>query len=111
MRTSLDLLDDIRIASPCTARWDGMVGDDRARHCGSCDKMVYDLSRMTADQAATLIRSKEGSLCVRLFRRPDGRVLTADCPEGLRARLQKLRDGMKGTFAGWLMGAFMVCLF
>lgn len=110
MRTSLDLLDDIRIASPCTARWDGMAGDDRARHCAACDKTVYDLSRLTADQAADLIREKEGSLCVRLYRRSDGRVLTADCPVGLRDKLLKWRDGMSGTLVGWLVGGLITCL-
>src|SRR5262245_11566020 len=111
MRTSLNLLDDIQIASPCFARWADMKGDDRARHCGSCDKTVYDLSRLTADQAADLIRAKEGSLCVRLFRRSDGRVLTADCPVGLRERLQKLRDRWDGMLIGSLLGAFLLCLF
>jgi hypothetical protein len=111
MRTSLNLLDDIQIASPCPASWEGMRGNDRARHCASCDKTVYDLSRLTAEQAADLIRAKEGSLCVRLFRRSDGRVLTADCPVGLRERLQKLRDRWDGTLVGSLLGAFLLCLF
>jgi hypothetical protein len=111
MRTSLNLLDDIQIASPCPASWASMKGDDRARHCSSCDRTVYDLSRLTADQAAALIRAKEGSLCVRLFRRSDGRVLTADCPVGLRERFQWLRDRWDGTLVGSLLGAFMLCLF
>jgi hypothetical protein len=46
---------------------------------------VYDLSAMTADQAADLIRGAEGRLCVRLFRRADGTMITRDCPVGLRA--------------------------
>jgi hypothetical protein len=104
MRTSLTLLDDIRIASPCHASWDSMTGDHRARHCGACDKTVYDLSRMTAAQAEALIREKEGALCVRLYRREDGRVLTADCPVGLRDRLQRMRDGLSVTTLGWILG-------
>ncbi|MGL4550509.1 MAG: hypothetical protein ACRC33_04930 [Gemmataceae bacterium] len=105
MRTSLNLLDDIRIASPCSARWDDMAGDVRARHCGACDRTVYDLSRLTAGQAADLIREKEGSLCVRLFRRADGRVLTANCPVGLGDQLRRLRDGAIGTPVGWIVAA------
>ena len=33
---SLDLLSAIQIASPCTADWNAMTGDDRARFCGEC---------------------------------------------------------------------------
>jgi hypothetical protein len=108
MRTALTLLDSIEIASPCPASWDGMVGDDRSRHCRSCDKTVYDLSSLTAEEATSLIREKEGSLCVRLFRRADGRVLTADCPVGLRARVQQSRWWEDGRGVGWML-ALAVC--
>src|SRR4051812_47184360 len=43
-RRSLPLLDRITIASPCTASWDDMAGDDRVRFCASCQKDVYNLS-------------------------------------------------------------------
>src|SRR6516162_5769665 len=86
MRTPLPALDDIQIASPCRASWDAMTGDDRARFCGECQKHVYDLSRLTAAEAAALIEAKEGRVCVRLYRRWDGTVLTADCPVGLSWR-------------------------
>jgi hypothetical protein len=103
MRISLDVLDDIRIASPCRANWEGMVGNNHARHCADCGRTVYDLSALTADQAVALIREKEGALCLRLFRRPDGRVLTADCPVGLKARLQRVRSRMRGNLVGSLI--------
>src|SRR3954452_5823731 len=41
---ALPLLESIRIASPCKANWDDMVGDERARFCGQCAKNVYNLS-------------------------------------------------------------------
>jgi len=31
-----DLLANVRIASPCHARWGHMVGDERARFCRAC---------------------------------------------------------------------------
>jgi hypothetical protein len=104
MKTALTLLDDVRIASPCPANWEDMAGDDRSRHCSACDRTVYDLSAMTASEAVALIREKEGRLCARLFRRSDGRVLTADCPVGLRARL-----GQVGRATGaWLTALFVL---
>src|SRR5262245_30602687 len=36
----------LRIASPCSADWDEMTGDDRVRFCGRCRKNVYNLSEM-----------------------------------------------------------------
>lgn len=62
-----------------------MTGDERARFCGSCHKNVYDISQMTRDEAYNLIAKKEGNLCLRLHRRPDGTVITSDCPVGIAA--------------------------
>src|SRR5262245_37711759 len=70
-RLRLPVLDNIRVASPCKAAWDDMVGDDRVRHCGKCDKDVFNLSAMTRDEAETLIREKHGNLCARYFKRAD----------------------------------------
>jgi hypothetical protein len=85
----LSILDDLRIATPCPASWATMEGDDRVRFCHSCSKHVYDLSGLTAAQAATLIQGAEGRLCVRLYRRRDGTLLTADCPVGLRYAVRR----------------------
>ena len=83
------LLSRVRVASPCSARWEAMSGDERARHCSACDKTVYDLSALTADAAEALLRERGEGLCVRLFRRADGTVLTADCPVGGRRRRRR----------------------
>src|SRR5262249_21676769 len=40
--------------------------------------------------AVALLREKEGRLCVRLHRRPDGTVMTADCPRGRPGLLRRL---------------------
>jgi hypothetical protein len=90
-------VDELRIASPCnSAVWSDLKGDDRARLCTTCDKNVYNLSLMTLDEANDLIREKEGNLCIELYRRFDGTVLTADCPVGLRTiRRQYLKSRAK----------------
>jgi len=74
------MLEDLRIATPCSADWDDMVGDDRARLCRQCDKLVYNVIAMTRVEAESLIGEQEGEVCVRLYRRKDGTVLTSDCP-------------------------------
>ena len=56
----LDVLQNVRIASPCPANWQGMVGDDRVRHCGECNLNVYNFSAMTRPEVEALLRKREG---------------------------------------------------
>jgi hypothetical protein len=86
---SLNILNNLRIASPCPASWETMQGDQRVRFCDSCSKHVYDIANLKAEAALALIQESEGHLCVRLYRRKDGTVLTADCPVGIRAALRR----------------------
>ncbi len=69
----------IEVPIPCTVPWDSMRGNGRVRHCGQCKQSVYLLSEMSKEEAEELIRQKEGKLCVRLYRRPDGSVVTRSC--------------------------------
>ena len=85
MATARLRLDDLRVASPCPASWDSMVGTERVRYCTSCRLNVYNLSAMRHEDAEELIRQTEGRLCVRFFQRTDGRIMTTDCPLGVRA--------------------------
>ena len=94
----LPVLENLHVASPCHEKWGEMVGDETSRFCLRCEKNVYDLSSMTRDQAESLIAGKEGKLCVRYYRRADGTVLTADCPEGVaRKRRRSLAAGVVGA--------------
>lgn len=85
-----NILDQVRVASPCNARWEDMTGDDRARFCGHCQKHVFNLSALTRREAEQLVREKEGGFCGRFHQRRDGRMLTADCPSGLRRCRERL---------------------
>ena len=66
-----------------------MDGDARTRHCRACKLNVYDLSQLTADESHALIEKTEGRVCVRLWRRTDGTVITADCPRGIADRARR----------------------
>jgi hypothetical protein len=79
----------LRIASPCYERWDNMKGDERVRHCASCKLNVFNVREMTKAEVEDLVARTEGRLCLRLYKRWDGTVLTADCPVGVsRARVR-----------------------
>ena len=80
----------IRVATPCSADWNRMLGDDRVRFCAECSRHVYNLSGMSAHEATELISRRRGRLCVRFYQRTDGTVLTEDCPAGLRAAMRRV---------------------
>src|SRR5947209_7748799 len=86
-------LDQIHIATPCSEPWSTMKGDYRVRFCDSCGKHVYNLAAIPTRESLDLIQKAEGRLCLRLYRRRDGTVITADCPIGLReAAARRLRN-------------------
>jgi hypothetical protein len=94
------MLDQIKIASPCSADWEQMEGDDRVRFCGECQKNVFNLSAMTRRDAEALLLEKNGNLCARLYRRNNGTVLTEDCSVGLRLKAVHLRRRIGWAIAG-----------
>lgn len=84
-RRRLPVLPHIRVASPCPADWNAMVGDSRVRACATCKKNVFNLSAMTRADAESLIREKNGDLCAQYWQRKDGTILLADCTvQGVR---------------------------
>jgi hypothetical protein len=91
-------LPNLRIGFACKQRWDDMVGDDRVRACGGCDRPVFNLSAMTRDDAERLLATRGLTPCVRFYRRPDGTVMTTDCPTGARPERRRLAV-VAGTFA------------
>jgi hypothetical protein len=89
-RRSLPMLDQISVASPCSASWDEMVGDERVRFCLSCAKDVYNISAMPREEAELLLQQRAGGeVCVRYYKRTDGTIMTSDCPVGARRKRRK----------------------
>ena len=89
-KRTLPLLDQVRVASPCKADWNEMLGDERVRFCLGCEKNVFNLSAMKRDDAENLLRERLGNdLCVRFYQRADGTILTQDCPEGVKTKRRK----------------------
>ena len=100
-------LDHVRIAAPCKADWDQMIGNERVRFCSQCSLNVYNLSSMRRSDAESLIARTEGRLCVRFYRRSDGSIITKDCPVGLRAirhRVSYVAKAISSTVMGLLAG-------
>ena len=103
------MLDRLDIASPCDRRWDDMMrtADERVRACGGCNKHVYEVSGMTAEEVDRLMLETDGTACVRYYRRADGTILLADCTVGRRRRTVK-RYVAAGVLAALAGSAFVV---
>lgn len=103
-RVSLPVLENAEIATPCNVSWADMDGDSDVRFCKGCMKEVFNLSMMSREEAeAVLGVSAEKGLCVRLYRRDDGTVLTQDCAVGVRR--QRFWRRTKSIAAGGLIAA------
>jgi hypothetical protein len=78
-------LAELHVANPCPADWEKMIGgNDRVRHCPTCQREVYNLSAMNSQNAEEVLKRKEqGRVCVRFARRADGTVITQESqPQG-----------------------------
>lgn len=106
-KQDIELLNRARVASPCNASWDDMTGDERVRMCGQCDRKIYNIAAMSSSAAAKLLRESTERTCIRMFRRADGTVMTADCPTGLRAYRQRVGRIVSAAFA-MVLGVFTV---
>lgn len=96
-------INNLRVASPCSVGWETMTGDDRVRHCYSCQLNIYNTASMTMSEVEELIFSREGRLCIRMHRRSDGTVITKDCPVGLRNHKKRLFRSI-GTAISLILG-------
>jgi|SRR5581483_2922244 len=101
------MLENVKIARPCGADWEKMTGDDRVRFCNLCQLNVYNLSGMKREEAEALLAAKSGKMCVRLYKRADGTVITEDCPIGLAAVKRRVATvaasalALLATGCGW----------
>ncbi|MFO0595352.1 MAG: hypothetical protein U0228_08610 [Myxococcaceae bacterium] len=94
---------ELRVASPCSEKWEGMTGDERVRHCAKCRLNVFNLKEMTEQEIRALLLKSEGKVCGRVYRRPDGTVITKDCPTGV-ARLRRRAIAAITAAAALLLG-------
>lgn len=106
-KSRLPVLPNIKVATPCSADWNVMSGDERVRACGACNKNVYNLSTLTREEAESLITEKEGRLCVRYYQRKDGTILLKDCSVGIKQKRKRrvLAAGVIAMLGGGVFAA------
>lgn len=100
-------VNNLRVASPCSVGWETMSGDERVRRCHSCELNIYNISEMTKTEVEDLITKREERVCIRLYKRADGTVLTKNCPVGFRAYQKRVARFACATLAT-IFGLFTV---
>lgn len=97
----------LRVAAPCSVGWETMTGDERVRHCHSCQLNIYNTSAMTKSEVEKLLSKNEERICIRLYRRVDGTILTKNCSVGIRAYRRKIGRLVGATLSA-ILGLFSV---
>ena len=64
-----------------------MRGNNRVRFCSRCNLRVYNFAALREDQIRELLRKQTRRVCGRLYRRPDGTILTQECEYGRKRKL------------------------
>src|SRR5205814_237703 len=80
--------------------------DERVRFCKNCSLHVYNLSAMTRDAAQQLIAEREGRVCIRMYRREDGTVITRDCGGAVKLAAKRISRFVTTASALVLSGVF-----
>lgn len=109
MKENTNPLDNIKIASPCGADWNKMFGNDKKRFCADCNLNVYNISEMSQEEAENFILRSEGRLCLRIYKRKDGTVITQNCPVGwarVKRRASLVYKAAVGLAGGFIAGVF-----
>jgi hypothetical protein len=68
------------MAKPCQWQWEDDGFNDPFRYCGLCKQVVYNFDDVDKPEAMALIYQRENQEKPHLFRRTDGKFMTADCP-------------------------------
>ena len=104
-----NLSQSVIIDTPCTADWNDMTGSESMRFCHSCKLNVYNISQFSDSEAEKIFgQNLNGNrMCTRIYRRPDGTIMTDNCPRALR----RLRDLRNRTFTALAKVAALATLF
>lgn len=99
-------INNIRIATPCSADWDSMDGDERKRFCQACKLNVYNVAELSPKEVGDLLSaSRGGRVCMQIYRRRDGTIITRDCPVAVQRVKKAFKRGVAAlTGLGAMVG-------
>jgi hypothetical protein len=78
-------VDSKKLAQRCAWKWED-ESNDRFRYCQTCRSQVYNFEGLELEQAEALILIRENKRNPTLYKRPDGKFMTQDCPVQVRKK-------------------------
>jgi hypothetical protein len=78
-------VDSKKLAQRCAWKWED-ESNDRFRYCQTCRSQVYNFEGLELAQAEALILIRENKRSATLYKRPDGKFMTQDCPVQVRKK-------------------------
>lgn len=103
-------IENYKIATPCSSMWEGTDPKERYRYCEKCHLQVYDFTGMELPDAEALIFKRESRKNAPLFKRADGKFLTADCPVGVGNKRNLILSIVGGTLLVICVLAFLMMM-
>lgn len=103
-------IENYKIATPCASMWEGTDPKERYRYCEKCHLQVYDFTGMELPEAEALIFKRESRKNAPLFKRADGKFLTADCPVGVGSKRNLILSIVGGTLLVICVLAFLMMM-
>lgn len=87
-KEALDPIAPFKTVKTCPWAWEDTGVQDKFRFCGECDNLIYDFTGMGKSEAEAIIFQRENRRKYTLYKREDGKFMTANCPQGAKkARL------------------------
>jgi hypothetical protein len=91
-------IDQVRVETPCSERWEEMIGNDQVRFCSHCAKDVNNISALTRKEAMRLVVKHNGRLCVRYRTEPrTNRPIFLDTLTKITRRSPAMTAGVMAT--------------
>ncbi|MBA2379377.1 MAG: ankyrin repeat domain-containing protein, partial [Blastocatellia bacterium] len=91
----------LKIAKPCSEKWNEMSGNESVRFCSHCSKHIADLSTATRKDALRLVKRSQSNICVRYRIDPvTQQPVFADTLVRITRRAPRLAAGVVGATLG-----------
>lgn len=73
----------LAIPKPCHENWDTMLPEEKGKFCQSCAKTVFDFTKSSTDEIASIFKKNKGEKICGRFRREQLESIKIEIPESL----------------------------
>ncbi len=95
-------------ALACGFKWDDTETRERFRYCALCKTAVYNFAGLEMPEAEEIIFQRENKKKFTLFKRPDGKFMTVDCPVEVKRKRDTILLSVGGVVLVLCALAFMI---